>query len=253
MTDVPAFHAQRDRAESFGSVAESYDQFRPSYPDQLVEALVALHPAAVLDIGCGTGKAARQLAARGLDVLGVEIDAEMAAVARRHGIDVEVASFEQWDARDRMFDLIVAGQAWHWIDPEIGAPKIVRLLRPGGNVCFFWNYEEPDDATEAAINDVYRRLAPQLLNPERAADDDDSHADALRATGCFSSVRTEKVTRDETLPVDAWISRMSTYSNHVILGPARLTELQQAMRTALASPDGNLHLPGGTYIVWAQP
>ena len=71
----------------------------------------------MLDVGCGTGKVARGLLARGLDVLGVELDPRMAALARAHGVEVEVAAFEDWDDRGRTFDLITFGDAWHWIDP----------------------------------------------------------------------------------------------------------------------------------------
>lgn len=252
MTDVPAFHAQRDRAESFGAVAASYDRFRPSYPDQLIDVLVALHPAAVLDIGCGTGKAARQLMARGLDVLGVEIDADMAAVARGHGVPVEVAPFESWDAGERTFDLIVSGQAWHWVDPDVGAPQLVRLLRPGGTVCFFWNYEDVTPEVQPVVDDVYRRLAPQLIDRDRAADDD-THADALRATGCFASVRTEHFTWPGALPVETWIGRISTYSRYLLLGPQRLAAVQQGLRDALAPLGPDIQLEAGTYTVWARP
>jgi tRNA1(Val) A37 N6-methylase TrmN6 len=83
-------YADRSRAESFGRVAEEYDRYRPSYPAALIDDLVALRPARVLDVGCGTGKAAVLLAERGLPVLGVEVDQQMAGVARRHGIAVVV-------------------------------------------------------------------------------------------------------------------------------------------------------------------
>jgi SAM-dependent methyltransferase len=86
---VPGFQ-RRDRAESFGQVAQEYDRYRPSYPAALIDVLAALRPHAVLDVGCGTGKAASLLVERGLSVLGVEIDPQMAAVARGHGIEVEV-------------------------------------------------------------------------------------------------------------------------------------------------------------------
>src|SRR5581483_6684340 len=108
---------ERDRAESFGSVARQYDRFRPSYPSELIDDLVALGPSDVLDVGCGTGKAGRLLADRGLDVLGVEIDPQMAEVARDHGLTVDVGSFEEWETAGRRFDLLVSGQAWHWVDP----------------------------------------------------------------------------------------------------------------------------------------
>lgn len=250
VSDLPAFHDQRDRAESFGAVAEAYDQYRPGYPEQLVEALVALRPAAVLDVGCGTGKAARPLMARGLDVVGVELDPQMAAVAGRHGVPVEVAAFEDWDDRGRTFDLIVSGQAWHWVDPARGAPKLVRLLRPGGTVCLFWNYEEPDEHTTALVDDVYRRLAPALLEEERAGRAKAGwHAEQLRATGCFASVREQRYRYDETLRTADWIARISTYSRQLLLGP-RLAEVQTALRAAL--PD-TLRLTAGTYTLWARP
>jgi 2-polyprenyl-3-methyl-5-hydroxy-6-metoxy-1,4-benzoquinol methylase len=104
-------------------VADQYDRFRPTYPDALIEDLAGLRPAKVLDVGCGTGKVAVALAERGLSVLGVEVDQQMAKIARGHGIDVQVAAFESWDATGRTFDLITCGDAWHWIDPARGVAK----------------------------------------------------------------------------------------------------------------------------------
>src|SRR5690349_21277834 len=107
--DSVRMHDQRHRAEVFGSAAEAYDEYRPSYPDALIDDLVAAGPARALDIGCGTGKAGRLLAARGVEVLGVEIDEDMAEVARRSGLEVEVGSFETWEPAGRTFDLAVSG------------------------------------------------------------------------------------------------------------------------------------------------
>jgi SAM-dependent methyltransferase len=253
MTDVPTYHDQRDRAESFGAVAELYDRYRPSYPDELIDALTALRPANVLDVGCGTGKAARQLAVRGLDVLGVEIDAEMAAVARRRGIDVEVASFEQWADGGRTFDLVVCGQAWHWVDPALGAPKLVRLLRPGGTVCLFWNYDDFDKQFEAVLDDVFGRLAPELKVDTRAGEDA-MHERALRETGAFATVEVRDYKWRESLPVDDWVGRMSTYSKQLLLGSQRLAEVQAELRDALRAEFGEiLQLTQGTHSLWAQP
>ena len=127
-------HANRVRAESFGTLAEEYDRLRPTIPPAVVDALVALAPERVLDVGCGTGKVARALLERGLSVLGVEFDERMAAVARGHGVEVEVGAFEDWDARGRTFDLIVASDCWHWIDPERGWRKVGEVLAPGGTM-----------------------------------------------------------------------------------------------------------------------
>ncbi|HEX4212237.1 MAG TPA: methyltransferase domain-containing protein [Candidatus Dormibacteraeota bacterium] len=90
-------HLDRERAESFGQVAVQYDRYRPSYPDALIDDLTGLRPQAVLDVGCGTGLVAAALSDRGLSVLGVEPDAQMAGVARDRGVPVEVATFETWE------------------------------------------------------------------------------------------------------------------------------------------------------------
>src|SRR5690348_17343316 len=103
---LEGLHGDRDRASSFGSVAEQYDRLRPSYPGALIDDLVAPRPRSALDVGCGTGKVARALTRRGITVLGVEPDQRMADVARQHGIPVEVATFESWNSTRRTFDLL---------------------------------------------------------------------------------------------------------------------------------------------------
>src|SRR3954453_11106788 len=115
-------HRHRTMAESFGTDPQRYDRTRPRYPDALVARIVAASPGAdVLDVGCGTGTAARQFEAAGCAVLGVEPDERMAAFARRAGTAVEVATFETWEPAGRRFDAVVAGTAWHWVDPVAGA------------------------------------------------------------------------------------------------------------------------------------
>jgi SAM-dependent methyltransferase len=191
----------RTRAESFGSVAELYDRFRPSYPAELIDVLVAFGPRAVLDIGCGTGKAAVLLKARGLDVLGVEIDERMADVARSHGLTVEVGAFETWDDGGRRYDLIVCGQAWHWIDPELGIPKLARLLNPGGTVALFWNTDKLRSVALQAIDAAYRSLAPELMvtgGPEQAGGTNEHryaqpYTAPLESSGLFESVEVMRV------------------------------------------------------------
>ena len=78
--------AARERRLVFGEDAELYDRARPSYPGTLVAELVGLvgnGGARVVDVGCGTGKALRLLARKGMRGVGVEPHPAMAEVARR--------------------------------------------------------------------------------------------------------------------------------------------------------------------------
>src|SRR5438874_12886715 len=90
------------RARSFGAAAADYDRYRPRYPDQLADDVVAALPGRrVLEVGAGTGIATAAFAARGIAMTCVEPDAEMAAVllAKLTGaadLQVDVATFEEW-------------------------------------------------------------------------------------------------------------------------------------------------------------
>ena len=54
-----------------------------------------------------------------------------------HGITVEEATFEDWDPAGRRFDLLVAGQSWHWVEPTLGATKAALVVATGGVVALF--------------------------------------------------------------------------------------------------------------------
>ncbi|MGW1786828.1 class I SAM-dependent methyltransferase, partial [Streptomyces sp. NPDC002143] len=128
-------HEARRMAESFGVDAQRYDQARPGYPDTLVTRIVTGSPGPdVLDVGCGTGIAARQFQAADCTVLGIEPDARMADFARARGLQVEVATFEAWQPAGRTFDAVIAAQSWHWVEPVAGVVKVARVLRQGARM-----------------------------------------------------------------------------------------------------------------------
>jgi SAM-dependent methyltransferase len=114
----------------------------------------------VLDVGCGTGIAARPMAERGAKVLGVELAPRMAEIAHRHGIDVEIGAFEDWDAAGRSFDRVTSAQAWHWLDMPAATAKAASILRPSGSLGLIWSGgAHPDDLADA-LEDVYSTVVP---------------------------------------------------------------------------------------------
>jgi SAM-dependent methyltransferase len=252
-TAAGALHSDRARAESFGGIAEQYDRYRPSYPDQLIADLLALNPEWTLDVACGTGKVAVPLLACGLAVLGVEIDEQMAEVARRHGIIVELGAFETWDDQGRTFDLITCGQGWHWIDPEIGPQKAARLLNPGGTLALFWNYAGAAGEVKKALQAVYDERAPQLNRDMRSQKhEDDKFLDALKATKLFASVRAEDYAWTTTLSADEWVARLATHSDHITLPDDERGPLLDAVHAAIEEHGGSVELRGGTYTIFAR-
>lgn len=96
-----------------------------------------LDPASVLDAGCGTGRVAVELARRGIDVVGVDVDASMLDVARAKRPDLTWANADLADVDlGRSFDVILlAGNVMIFLAPGTEATVVANLaghLHPGG-------------------------------------------------------------------------------------------------------------------------
>jgi 2-polyprenyl-3-methyl-5-hydroxy-6-metoxy-1,4-benzoquinol methylase len=127
------------RRDSFDSVAEAYDRGRPSYPERLVDDLIALanigERSRVLEIGPGTGQISVPLAKRGASLVAVERGRNLAEVARRKlsrfkHADIVVADFDRWEAAPAAFDAVVAATAFHWLDPSTRLPSVRQSCDP---------------------------------------------------------------------------------------------------------------------------
>ncbi|MFD8530079.1 class I SAM-dependent methyltransferase [Streptosporangium canum] len=234
-------------AESFGVDARRYDQARPGYPDALVARIVAGSPGPdVLDVGCGTGIAARRFQAAGCAVLGVEPDARMADFARSRGLRVEVAAFESWQPAGRTFDAVIAAQSWHWVDPVAGAVKAARVLRPRGRLAIFGHVYEPPAEVAEPFAAAYRRAAPDSpLNGQPARRPLDLYqaayvkfADQIRETEQFDDPEQWRFDWERSYTRDQWLDLLPTTGGLTQLRPDQLAEILDAVGGAIDSLGG---------------
>lgn len=103
----------------FDRGGREYAQFRPDYPDRLAMFLAALAPATDLavDVGCGNGQLAAQLAPHFVSTIGLDPSAEQIANAQvRERIEYLQAPAENLPIPDNSASLITAAQAAHWFD-----------------------------------------------------------------------------------------------------------------------------------------
>jgi SAM-dependent methyltransferase len=254
-------HQAREIAESFGSDPGRYDRARPRYPGALVDRLVAAIPGQdVLDVGCGTGIVARQFQAAGCRVLGVDPDARMADLAREQGLEVEVATFETWDSAGREFGAIVAGQAWHWVDPVAGAARAARALRPGGRLAVFWNAFQPAPGLAEAFAAVYRRVMPDspLVRGGAGAGGPDAYrtqcataAGGMREAGAFGDPEHWRFDWDHRYTRDEWLDMVPTSGFWAQIAAAGQREILAGIGAAVDAAGGSFTMHYTTVAVTA--
>jgi SAM-dependent methyltransferase len=262
MPTLPADDSSRLRAiaEGFGADAARYDRTRPHYPAALAEAVLdGLPGRRLLDVGIGTGISALPFREAGAEVLGLDPDARMAEVARARGFDVEIGTLEEWDARGRRFDGVIAGQTWHWVDPVAGAAKAAAILEPGGRLAVFWNAGDPPPELAAAFGEVFRRVDTGLPFTPWAASQRDGYAAMLdraeagiREAGGFAVPQRFRFDRAETLTRDAYLDQVPTSGGLNRIAPEKLAALLDGLGTAIDRAGGSFEMRYATVALVAR-
>jgi SAM-dependent methyltransferase len=227
VSDRSPAYIDRRRAGAFGSAAERYDRYRPRYPQALVAALVADPAVRVLDVGAGTGIASAQLMAAGAEVLAVEPDPRMAAVAASKGVHVEQATFEDWQPAGRTFDLVVFAQSFHWMQPERALAKVASILSPVGRLALLSNRVIPTSPSRQDLNEVFAGHVE--VSEHRTIDA--VHDDGLTATIKARGFTVERRSTSERVHYtsDDWVNMTFTFSNVLVLEPTTAAELRSQL------------------------
>jgi SAM-dependent methyltransferase len=228
----------------------------------MVARIVAASPGpAVVDVGCGTGTAARQFQQAGCTVLGVEPDARMAEFARRSGVEVEVATFEAWDPAGREFDAVIAGTAWHWVDPVAGVAKAARVLRPGGRLAPFHHVVQAPPEVTDALSAAHRQVAPDSpMNPGRqsARSAVDLYqplfakiASSIREAGGFGEPEQWRFDWECTYTRDEWLDQLPTLGSLTQLPSDKLAVVTRSVGAAVDAMGGSFTMAYSTVVVTA--
>lgn len=133
--------------------AEYYDRYRLGYPDELIGDLVrraagSAGDGRLLDLGCGTGQLAFALRQWFGEVWAVDQEPDMVAVVRAKAaalgneggqIKPIVSSAETLRVEPGYFDLVVIGNAFHRLDRDLVAGRVLGWLKPGGYLALCWS------------------------------------------------------------------------------------------------------------------
>jgi SAM-dependent methyltransferase len=237
----------RQRANSFGGAAHNYDAYRPRYPDQLIDDVLTPDARRVLEAGAGTGIASMQMIERGAELLAVEPDARMAAVAQAKGIPVEIATFEQWEPAARTFDRVVFAASFHWVDPAVALPKIRGVLDGGGKLALIWNRLRSTNPTRADFESIYRDYMD--VETHRGDGNPDEIVDMLAATGF--TVAQRRYPHNLHYSAQQWVNIAFTFSNQLLIAADKATDLRARLADRIGS--AGVSVGGDAVAILATP
>lgn len=142
MTRTDADGAEAFRAfevSGWEAQAQAYHRFFSSITTRVIDPLLDAAEVGpgrhVLDVACGPGYVAAACAARGAEVVGVDVAREMVGLARRHHphIQFRQADAEQLPFGGGAFQAVVGNFAiLHLARPEGAVAELARVLAPGG-------------------------------------------------------------------------------------------------------------------------
>ncbi|RMH71105.1 MAG: class I SAM-dependent methyltransferase [Gemmatimonadetes bacterium] len=214
---------------TFDEIPALYDEVRPTYPAPLIEDIITLSNlrdnASIVEIGCGTGQATTPFLERGYSVLAVELGQHLAEFTRQKFANyahfaVEVASFEAWQPPDSQFDLLIAGQVFHWIEPELGLNKAASILKPNGSIALFWNTDVSwETPFYHATNAIYERFYVERPKAQKPGTGSDLYAEHLAQHPDFIKFQTRIYPWQETYTKERYFKLLDTFSPHRVLEP----------------------------------
>lgn len=206
---------------SYDEVADTYDRVRGPVHDaparDLVDAAGLVDGGRLLDVGTGTGVAARSVQ-NGVAV-GVDISMGMARIAQSRGLQrVALAAAIDLPFRDETFDVVVSAFVLHLVPKyETALFDMARVLKRGGSLALAtwvsgddeftrtWRTIAESFATRDMLADAQRKAAPWadlLSDPTRVEE-------ILRAAG-FREVRIEQRTYRSDMTIEDYLAGRET-------------------------------------------
>lgn len=157
----------KESLHRFSGRVDNYVKYRPHYPgdvyDFLESAGVLIKGEVVADIGSGTGFSSEPLLRRGYTVYGVEPNQAMREAGEHLLAAFPLFTSIEGTAESTQLDnssvnTILAGQAFHWFDPDLSRAEFRRILKPGGYAVLMWNDRRTDTTDFLKVYEDFLQL-----------------------------------------------------------------------------------------------
>ena len=258
---------EQENRVHFDEIVVSYDRARWNYPNELyvdIFEYVGAGSKKALEIGAGTGKATAPFLNAGYNVTAVEMGANMSDFLRekfrdKANFNLITTTFEDALLQDDSYDLVYAASAFHWIDAQVGCPKVLRLLKDGGVFALFRNNAvlNEKNAIYNEIQKVYEKhYGSHYKSDERPVKISEmQYEDFLKPEEIFRGFRLESLEQygfvdigmklydmKKNYNADDYIELMETMSDHRALPEENRMVLYGGIKEAINKHGGQLQM-----------
>lgn len=227
-----------------------YERYRPTYPPLAVDTVLSgLQNPTILDVGAGSGKFTRALAARGVTVSALEPAAAMREMFRESLPQIPLYAGKAEDVAElfapETFDALCFAQCWHWVEKEAACTAAAKVLKPGGRLVIIYNQMNVSFPWVKRLSRVMRS-------------GDVHHPDRIPPLGKgFEKPQLQLFQWGMSLPVAALFTLAKTRSSYLRASVNGKRHLQANLRSYLfddlaLTPSQTVTLPYYT-LVWVAP
>lgn len=237
--------------ETFNQVPALYDEIRPKYPERILRAIeqyANLQPGScIVEVGPGTGQASEYFIERGYNLLGIDLGNELIKYLQnkfraKSNASFWQSSFEEWQAEPAKFNLLLAAQSFHWIDPEPGIRKVAQILVPDGSIALLWNLDESENtefwrrSKQVHKKYISSNAGNQGTNLKQSAR---QLLDVLEQSALYTKLEFKEEVWEQEYSADEWIKMRNTFSPDLTLSAEVREAFHKELKDIIAELGGS--------------
>ena len=218
------------KSKWYSPSAIDYDKGRPEYPAGVIADVISKAninaTSKILEIGSGPGTATQHFSEIGCTIDCIEPNPDFVRIAQHHykdhlNIRIHQSSFEEYEHKSELADIVLAGTSFHWVNKQIAFEKSSRLMSDSGYLVLLWNNElQPNENSREEVQSVYKRYAPELYPSESESellDRFDSIGQWISDTSLFQSPFAGSCVSSVNYTAQRYINALKSYSPYLKL------------------------------------
>jgi len=246
-------YSLEQRKNWYSKAADAYNKTRPRYPQELINRTIKLAKIGtntrILEIGCGPGTATVEFAKLGFSMVCLEPSRESCNLARQNcaefpNVEIINTTFEEWELQTDSFNTILAATSFHWVSPEVGYPKLEKVLKDDGNLILLSNKEpQPSYEVYQILDEVYQKHDPSLSRYETKETTEiifQELGENVVKSGLFKDLLFECMWCHRAYSIDDYLTLLSTLSPYIVLDSQKRDALFNNLRDTLSRNLGDI-------------